>query len=128
MLLNKGLSTNLARTLRFGWYITYLGFGIRRIKITDQVQPEHGMAVASLVLGIVGVVCWFFGVFSIISVILGIIGLLLSLKAKNEGNTEGIRVAGFVLSLISLIGGSVVFLACIACVGSSAAIGSMYNY
>lgn len=80
--------------------------------------PEHGNAVGSLVLGIVGTVLCFFGYSAIISVILGVIGLILSDKAKNAGNTEGIRTAGFVLSLISLIGGAIVFVVCIAIVGS----------
>lgn len=92
----------------------------------DNNQPKHGYAVASLVLGIIGVVFWFFGASSIVSVILGIIGLILASSAKTAGNTEGMRTAGFVLSLISLIGGLLVFIACIACVGGLAALGASY--
>jgi len=39
--------------------------------------PGKGAATASMVLGIIGVVCWFFGVSSIVSVVVGIIGLIL---------------------------------------------------
>lgn len=93
----------------------------------NQNQIGHGKAVASLVLGIIGAIFWFFGYSSILSIILGIIGIVLSSMAKKEGNNEGIRTAGFVLSLIALIGGAIVFLACVACVGGLAAIGaSMY--
>ena len=41
----------------------------------NQNVPGKGAAVASLVLGIIAVVLWFFGYTSIVSVILGIVGL-----------------------------------------------------
>ena len=44
--------------------------------------------------------------------------LMLNGSAKKEGNNEGIRTAGFVLSLIALIGGAIAFLACAACIGA----------
>lgn len=87
----------------------------------------HGKAVASLVLGIIGVVFWFLGTASILSIILGIIGIVLASSAKKDGNTEGLRTAGFVLSLIALIGGAITFIACVACVGGVAAIGNSLN-
>lgn len=80
--------------------------------------PGHDAAVTALVLGIIGVVLWFFGYSSIISIILGIIGLVLSSNAKKAGNNEGIRTAGFVLSLISLIGGTIILVACVALAGA----------
>lgn len=61
----------------------------------SDAQPGSGAAIASLVLGIVGL---FFA-----GIILGIIGLVMAAKAKREGYTGGIRTAGFVLSLIALI-------------------------
>lgn len=92
----------------------------------NNVQPGKGAAIASMVLGIIGVVLWFFGYSSIISVILGIIGLILSGNAKKAGFVGGVQSAGFVLSLISLIGGVIFFVACIACVGIIGAAGSAY--
>lgn len=56
--------------------------------------PEHGKAVASLVLGIVGICC---------CGICGLIGLVLSIQAKNAGNQEGICKAGFVLGIIACV-------------------------
>ena len=44
--------------------------------------PGKGAATASMVLGIIGVVCWFFGVSSIVSVVVGIIGLILASNSK----------------------------------------------
>ena len=51
---------------------------------------------------------WFFGYTCIVSVVLGIVGLVLAGNAKKEGNAEGIRTAGFVISLIALIVGIII--------------------
>ena len=80
--------------------------------------PGKGAATASLVLGIISVVLWFFGDSALVSVILGIVGLILAGNAKKAGFNGGIRTAGFVLSLIGLIGGAIFFVACVACVGA----------
>lgn len=87
------------------------------------ILPEHttppgkNNATASLVLGILAVVFWFFGYSAILSVILGIIGLVQASKARELGYEDSIRTAGFVLSLIGLVGGALAFVACAACVG-----------
>lgn len=86
--------------------------------------PGKGAATASMVLGIIGVVCWFFGYSSIISVICGIIGLILSISSKKAGFEGGVRTAGLVLSIISLVGGALVFIACVACTGLLVGVGS----
>ena len=80
--------------------------------------PGKGAATASLVLGIISVVLWFFGYSALVSVILGIVGLILAGNAKKAGFNGGIRTAGFVLSLIGLIGGAIFFVACVACAGA----------
>ena len=93
------------------------------------INPDAGKsaATASLVLGIVSVVCWFFGYSALISIICGFIGISMAGKAKNLGYESGTRTAGFVLSLIGMIGGALVFVACVACVGSLGLLGaSMY--
>ena len=83
----------------------------------NNVVPGKGAAIGSLVLGIVSVVFWFLGVGSIVSIVCGIIGLILASKSKKDGFEGGIRTGGFVCSLIGLIGGALVFVACVACVG-----------
>lgn len=85
--------------------------------------PGKGAAIASLVLGIIAVVLWFFGYSSIISVVLGVVGLICAGNAKKAGFEGGLRTAGFVLSLIGLIGGAVFFIACVACAGALGAAG-----
>ena len=87
--------------------------------------PAHSKAVASLVLGIIGIVLWFFGYSAILSLILGIVGLVLSAQAKKEGNDEGIRTGGFVVCLISTIVGAVIFVSCVACAACGMAIGGL---
>ncbi len=92
----------------------------------NQNVPGKGAATASLVLGIIAVVLWFFGYTSIVSVILGIVGLVCAGNAKKAGFDDGLRTAGFVLSLIGLIGGGVAFVACVACAGVIGAAGLAY--
>lgn len=91
---------------------------------SKDAEKGKSHATTSLVLGIISVVCWFFGYSAIVSVICGFIGLTLAGKAKEEGFEDGIRTAGFVLSLIGLIGGAVVLVACVACVGSLGMLGA----
>jgi len=80
--------------------------------------PGKSAATASLVLGIVSVVFWFFGMGAIVSVVCGIIGLITASNAKKQGFNGGTRTAGFICSLIGLIGGAIVFVACVACAGA----------
>lgn len=85
--------------------------------------PGKSQATASLVLGIVAVVCWFLGYSAILSVVCGIIGLMLAGKAKKDGFEGGVRSAGYILSLIGLIGGGVIFISCVACAGTLGSLG-----
>lgn len=85
------------------------------------------MAVASLVLGIVGVVFAFTGALSFISPILGIVGIVLAaLGMKKQPEKKGLAVAGLVLSIICTALGLIMWLACMACASavSSAVSGS----
>lgn len=84
----------------------------------NQNIPGKGAATASLVLGIIAIVCWFFGWSAIVSVVLGVVGLILAGNAKKAGFVGSMRTAGFVLSLIGMIGGAVFLVACVACVGA----------
>lgn len=85
-------------------------------------QASHGKAAASLVLGIVGVVCWFFGYSSVLSIIVGIVAVVLAKGAAREGNTEGICRAGKVLGIISIVGGVIALILAIVLVGGLIAV------
>ena len=69
----------------------------------ENVAPLHGKAVASLILGICSIVCWFCGLYG------AIIGIVMASKAKKAGNTEGIRTGGLVCSIIGLAGSGIAF-------------------
>ena len=61
---------------------------------------DHGYAVTSLILGIIGLVtCSCYGV---LAVVLGTIGLILGILSRKHGNNEGISLAGVIISAISL--------------------------
>ena len=63
---------------------------------------NHNQAVASLVLGIVAAASCFFGLGAIIGLICGIIGIVMANKAKNAGNTEGIRNVFYCVQIVIL--------------------------
>ena len=88
-------------------------------------RPGEGTATASFVCGLIGVIYWFFGYTLILSVILGIVGLILASRSKQEGFDGGMRTAGFVLSLVSLVLGGIILIACVACVGTLGMLGTM---
>jgi len=81
---------------------------------TQLAKPgTNGKAIASMVLGIIGILMVFTYVFSFVSVILGIVGLILGISA-NKKQRSGIAIAGIVTSAISLGFG---LLEAISCVG-----------
>ena len=59
-----------------------------------QYEPGKGQAITSMVLGIVGIVFWWFGYSAFVSVVLGIIGVILAAMSKGAGYYGGIRTAG----------------------------------
>ena len=96
----------------------------------NQNQPPYlpergrGKAVASLVLGIISVVFFWAGYFSILTAILAIIGLVLSVNARKEmqmaGNyaSRSMATAGLVLSIIGLVLSAISIISCIICVSA----------
>jgi len=72
-------------------------------------QPGHGLAVASMVLGIVALV----GIVTY-GWVLAIVGIILAIIAKNKGYRGGMATAGLVCSIISLSLGLLLFVACTA--------------
>ena len=96
---------------------------------TPGSTPNNNKAVASLVLGIVSVVCIFLGYGSLLGIALGIVGLVLGINAKKEAPSS-MATAGIVLSIVAIAACAVSFLACIACIGlfsSAAEYGQFFN-
>ena len=82
------------------------------------------MGVASLVLGIIALVCTFFGAFGWIGLIVGIIGIILGALAK-KNNPTGIAKAGLVCSIIGTVICALGFIACVACVGGLSSLATL---
>lgn len=82
-------------------------------------------AAGSLVLGIVAIAFWFFGMASLLSVVLGIVGICLAGKAKEKGDDSGMRTGGLVTSIIGLIGGAISFVATVLLVSVFTSIASV---
>ncbi|MDO5388674.1 MAG: hypothetical protein Q4F63_05510 [Clostridia bacterium] len=80
------------------------------------------MAVASLVLGIVSIVFTVFtaGALGWLGAIIGLIGVILGAMAKKDPEKKGMATAGFVCSIIGLVLGLILYVACAACVGATA--------
>ena len=64
-----------------------------------QPKPANGMAIASMVLGILSVICCCAG---FLGVLPGVIGLILAIICFSKGNKGGMAVAGLVLNIIGV--------------------------
>ena len=87
-------------------------------------DTKNSKAVASLILGIVSIICVFFGYGMIVGLILGIVGTVLGAKARKESQT-GMATAGFVCSIIGTVLNAAGLVCAIACIGSLAGMGSV---
>ena len=79
------------------------------------------MAIASLVLGIISLVLSFFGL-GMISVFTVIIGIILGVLGRKDPETKGMATAGLVCSIIALVIGVIMWIACAAVVGGAASL------
>jgi lysylphosphatidylglycerol synthetase-like protein (DUF2156 family) len=71
------------------------------------------MAIASLVLGIVSIVCAFFTKWAWIGIIVGVVGIVLAAMArKKEGEPKGVATGGLVTSIVGAALSLVLFLTC----------------
>ena len=82
---------------------------------TPHTPPGQGMAIASLVMGILGLVTGFF----FAGLLFGILGIIFAMSARKQGYTGGIATAGLVTSIISVAFGGLMFLICtpLMCIG-----------
>ena len=80
-------------------------------------NPQNSYGIASLVLGIVGVVFLCSGMGSFLSLILGVVAIVLSSMSKRNFGSNGMATAGLVLGIISVVFGCIVFVACALCGG-----------
>lgn len=88
----------------------------------NQNIPGRNEAIIALVLGIVSLVAALF-VNSVVGVLVGAAGLYYASKSKSLGYDDGLRLAGFVLSVVAIVLGGLSMLACIACTTAVVGIG-----
>lgn len=78
-----------------------------------------GLSVAGLVLGIVGIVLFWYPMVNTIALVASIVGLVCSVKGKQaataDGAPSGLATAGLVLSIIGLVFSAIGFLSCTVC-------------
>ena len=79
------------------------------------------MAVASLVLGIWSLVFPFIGL-GWLSCLLGIVGTILGALGRKKTEKKGMATAGMVMSIISVVIGLLMWIACAACIGGIASL------
>lgn len=74
---------------------------------TAPQQPGNRLAVAGFILGLLGFLAWFSGIFQLALVVLGIVFSAIGLKNANRGQPhKGLTVAGLTLAVV----GAVVYL------------------
>lgn len=95
--------------------------------MNEEVQKTPGSSIASLVLGLISLLCAWFGWGALISIITGIIGIILGIKG-NKIQQTGMGTAGIVLSIIGLVLSIIVFFACVLCVGGLIALDAATSY
>ena len=64
--------------------------------------PGHGMAVASMVMGILSLVFW---CLCIGYVIFAPLGIIFAIVARRQGSKSGMTIAGLVTSIVSIVSG-----------------------
>jgi len=77
------------------------------------------VGVASLVLGIIGIVFAFFGAgVQWIGTIVSLVGIVLGAVARKNPEKAGIATGGLVCSIIGFVLSIILYIACVACVTS----------
>ena len=93
----------------------------------NQNIPGRNEAIISLVLGIVGLVASLF-VNSLVGLLVGVAGLYYASRSKAMGYDDGLRLAGFVLSVVAIVLGGLFLLACVACTTAFVSTGQGSNH
>lgn len=87
-------------------------------------DPFKGKAIASMVLGIVSLVFFWAGMFSLAALVCGVIAVILGAQARKGAQNMGMKpngmaTAGLIMGLIGAIVSLIGFISCVACLSLS---------
>lgn len=86
-----------------------------------QPQPTNGMAIASLVLGIVSIMFVWIPIVGLLGTLMAIIGLVLGILALRHPTGRGLAIGGLVCAGVSMLVTAVYVFGFIAILGAAAA-------
>ena len=86
-------------------------------------QPSDTKAIVSLCCGVFAAICMFTGAGSILGLIAAIVGLVFGIKARKE-NPSTMATVGIILCALNVALCALVFIGCVACLGSGIAAGT----
>lgn len=85
-------------------------------------EQKKSLTIASLVLGIVGIVFDF--IYPMVGIIIGIIGIVLSVQANKKEGKSGMATAGMVCSIVAVAIGGLMYACAICALGTLLSIGA----
>ncbi|MBR5429878.1 MAG: zinc-ribbon domain-containing protein [Firmicutes bacterium] len=88
-----------------------------------QTPPNDTKAIVSLCCGVVAAICMLTGAGSVIGIVAAVVGLVFGIKARKE-NPSTMATVGIVLCALNLLLCALVFVGCLACIGSGVAAGA----
>jgi hypothetical protein len=80
----------------------------------------HGKAIASLVLGIVALVCAWLGWGALVAIAASIVGIIFAVGVRKNPEAaadHGLALGGLICSIIALVPATIGFIACTLCAG-----------
>lgn len=89
--------------------------------IDNGPQPSNGLAIASLVLGIISVLITWIPLIGMLGTVLAVVGLVLGILALQKPGGRGMAIAGLVCAGFSLIITAFYFVGFLALIGAAAA-------
>ena len=78
--------------------------------------PGHGMAIASLVMGILSLVFW---CLCIGYLIFGPLGIVFAVVARKQGSRSGMTTAGLATSIVSIVAGILYWVVYVLIIGAT---------
>ena len=88
-----------------------------------QTPPSDTKAIVSLVCGVIAAITMFTGAGAVLGIVVAIVGLIFGIKARKE-NPSTMATVGIILCALTLALCALIFVGCLACIGSGIAAGA----